>query len=117
MSSSATCSRDARVAGTWLIGFSSPQSWIMPLYRTAMTSTPAASSLRAYSSPSSRSTSPEEEREVFSLVRIQGMTHGEVAELLQTSTKTVQRRLNRALIILSDTLSDLNPTPPPSNDT
>ena len=39
---------------------------------------------------------PEEEREVFSLVRIQGMTHTEVADVLGTSTKTVQRRLNRA---------------------
>src|SRR4029079_7775137 len=49
---------------------------------------------------------PEEEREVFSLVRIQGMTHVEVADVLQTSSKTVQRRLNRALIILANTLSD-----------
>lgn len=34
---------------------------------------------------------PDEEREVFSLVRIQGMTHAEVAGLLGASTKTVQR--------------------------
>lgn len=59
---------------------------------------------------------PDEEREVFSLVRIQGMTHTEVAEVLETSTKTVQRRLNRALLILTDKLGDLNPTPPPSNE-
>ena len=39
---------------------------------------------------------PEEEREVFSLVRIQGLTHTEAAEVLGVSTKTVQRRLNRA---------------------
>ena len=38
---------------------------------------------------------PEEEREVFSLVRIQGMTHAEVAAVLDSSTKTVQRKLNR----------------------
>ena len=56
---------------------------------------------------------PEEEREVFSLVRIQGMTHPEVAEILGTSTKTVQRRLNRSLMILAEKLSDLNPAPEP----
>lgn len=60
---------------------------------------------------------PEEEREVFSLVRIQGMTHGEVADMLQTSTKTIQRRLNKALIILASTLSDLNPNPPSRDET
>jgi RNA polymerase sigma-70 factor (ECF subfamily) len=59
---------------------------------------------------------PEEEREVFSLVRVQGMTHTEVAEVLETSTKTVQRRLNRALLILANTLSDLRPSSPPSNE-
>lgn len=57
---------------------------------------------------------PDEEREVFSLVRIQGMTQAEVADLLGTSTKTIQRRLNRALSILADGLSDLDPTPPPT---
>lgn len=47
---------------------------------------------------------PEEEREVFSLVRIQGMTHQEVAEILGISTKTVQRRLNRGLMLLASKL-------------
>ena len=50
---------------------------------------------------------PEEEREVFSLVRIQGMTQTETATLLEVSTKTVQRRLNRALLLLTKALSDL----------
>ncbi|QDU26172.1 RNA polymerase sigma factor [Anatilimnocola aggregata] len=59
---------------------------------------------------------PEEEREVFSLVRVQGMTHEDVADLLEVSTKTVQRRLNRGLMILADSLNDLNPSPSP-NDT
>lgn len=59
---------------------------------------------------------PDEEREVFSLVRIQGMAHTEVAEVLGTSTKTVQRRLNRSLMLLADKLSDLNPTPAPPID-
>lgn len=52
---------------------------------------------------------PEEEREVFDLVRIQGMTHTEVANVLGVSTKTVQRRLNRSLLLLSNTLGDLQP--------
>lgn len=59
---------------------------------------------------------PEEEREVFSLVRFQGMTHAEVADVLETSTKTVQRRLNKALLLLADILGDLNPTPTPPID-
>ena len=59
---------------------------------------------------------PDEEREVFSLVRIQGLAQTEVADLLGTSAKTVQRRLSRALISLAEKLSDLNPTQPPSND-
>lgn len=53
---------------------------------------------------------PDDEREVFSLVRIQGLSQAEVAEVLGTSTKTIQRRLNRGLMILADRLSDLDPT-------
>ena len=52
---------------------------------------------------------PVDEREVFDLVRIQGMTQTEAAEVLAVSNKTVQRRLNRALLILSETLDDLRP--------
>ncbi len=53
---------------------------------------------------------PEEEREVFSLVRIQGLSHSETADVLDVSTKTVQRRLNRALLLLAEQLDDLRPT-------
>ena len=53
---------------------------------------------------------PEEEREVFSLIRIQGMTHLEAAEIAGVSSKTIQRRLNRSLILLSQSLSDLRPS-------
>ena len=49
------------------------------------------------------------EMEVFELVRIQGMTHPETAELLGVSAKTVQRRLQRSLLTLSETLPDLRP--------
>src|SRR5262249_36343919 len=52
---------------------------------------------------------PEEEREVFSLVRIQGMTQPDVAKLLDVSVKTVQRRLNRGLLLLTEKLADLQP--------
>jgi RNA polymerase sigma factor (sigma-70 family) len=50
---------------------------------------------------------PEDEREVFDLVRIQGMTQVEAAEVLGVSIKTVRRRLNRALLILTEELDDL----------
>ena len=52
---------------------------------------------------------PEDEREVFGLVRIQGLTQAEAAELLGVSAKTVQRRLNRGLLLLSRRLDDLRP--------
>src|SRR5262249_23427137 len=50
---------------------------------------------------------PEEEREVFDLVRIQGMTQAEAAQLLGVSTVTVKRRLSRGLQLLAERLSDL----------
>ena len=54
---------------------------------------------------------PEEEREVFSMVRIQGMTQPETADILGVSPKTVQRRLNRAVALLSEALNDLQGPP------
>jgi RNA polymerase sigma factor (sigma-70 family) len=50
---------------------------------------------------------PEEEREAFDLVRIQVMTQPEAAEVLGVGVRTVQRRLNRALMLLADALSEL----------
>ncbi len=52
---------------------------------------------------------PDELRETFELVRIQGLTHAEAAELLGVATKTVQRRLQRGLLLLAETLDDLRP--------
>jgi RNA polymerase sigma factor (sigma-70 family) len=52
---------------------------------------------------------PEEEREVFDLVRIQGLPQVEAAEVLGVAAKTVQRRLNRALLLLAKELDDLRP--------
>ena len=60
---------------------------------------------------------PEDEREVFDLVRIQRMTQAEAAGLLDVSAVTVKRRLNRGLRLLTEQLADLRPgkRPPDSN--
>ena len=55
---------------------------------------------------------PEEDREIFELVRIQGLTHPELAGVVGVSEKTVQRRLNRARLLLAETLADLCPSTP-----
>ncbi len=52
---------------------------------------------------------PEEEREVFSLLHFQGLTQVEAAEVLGISVRTVQRRLNRSLLLLAKELDDLRP--------
>jgi RNA polymerase sigma-70 factor (ECF subfamily) len=52
---------------------------------------------------------PEEEREVFDLVGIQGLTQAEAAGVVGVSEKTVQRRLNRARLLLAEQLADLRP--------
>ena len=57
---------------------------------------------------------PEDAREAFELVRFQGLTQVEVAEVLNVSTKTVQRRLNRASLILTRELKHLRPSGPGS---
>ncbi len=59
---------------------------------------------------------PEEEGEVFSLVRIQGVSQTEVAELLGVSTRTVLRRLNRSMLLLTEMLADLRPDAPSTGD-
>ena len=52
---------------------------------------------------------PENEREAFDLVRIQGLTYAEAAELIGVASKTVQRRLDRGLQHLTERLGDLGP--------
>src|SRR5262249_41735646 len=52
---------------------------------------------------------PEDEREVFDLVRIQGMTQAEAAQVLGVAAVTVKRRLNRGLRLLAERLADLRP--------
>ena len=58
---------------------------------------------------------PADEREIFNLVRIAGMTQTEAAGVVGVSPKTVQRRLNRSLMLLNENLGDLaQPRPPDS---
>jgi RNA polymerase sigma-70 factor (ECF subfamily) len=52
---------------------------------------------------------PQDEREVFDLVRIQGMTRAEAAHVLDVPEETVKRRLNRGLRLLTEQLADLRP--------
>jgi RNA polymerase sigma-70 factor (ECF subfamily) len=54
---------------------------------------------------------PTDEREAFDLVRIQEITQAEAAEVLGVGLRTVQRRLNRALVLLAEALPDLRPAP------
>jgi RNA polymerase sigma factor (sigma-70 family) len=51
----------------------------------------------------------DDEREVFGLVRIQGLSHSEASEVLGVATKTIQRRLNRCRVQLASLLKDLDP--------
>jgi RNA polymerase sigma-70 factor (ECF subfamily) len=64
---------------------------------------------------------PEDQREIFDLVRIQGLTHAEAATVVGVSEKSVQRRLNRARFLLAERLADLRPArsrePTPPGDT
>src|SRR5580658_11235271 len=52
---------------------------------------------------------PDDEREAFDLVRIQGLTQVEAGQLLGVSTRTVKRRLSRGLRLLAGQLADLHP--------
>jgi len=55
---------------------------------------------------------PVEEREVFDLVRIHGMSQPETAEVLGVSVRTVQRRLSSSVLLLTEELADLRPPEP-----
>ncbi|MDB5348597.1 MAG: sigma-70 family polymerase sigma factor [Schlesneria sp.] len=52
---------------------------------------------------------PEDEREAFDWMRIQGMTVSEAAEVLDVANKTVKRRLDRGLLLMMEQMSDLGP--------
>jgi RNA polymerase sigma-70 factor (ECF subfamily) len=50
---------------------------------------------------------PDGEREAFDLTRIQDLTQSEAAQILGISESTLQRRLKRGLLLLTEQLSDL----------
>jgi DNA-directed RNA polymerase specialized sigma24 family protein len=52
---------------------------------------------------------PHDERETFDLVRIQGLTQSEAAEILGVTVRTVRRRLDRSVLFLTQQLDDLRP--------
>jgi RNA polymerase sigma factor (sigma-70 family) len=52
---------------------------------------------------------PELEREAFDLVKVQGMSAADAAQLIGVSTMTIRRRLNRSVQVLSEALADLRP--------
>jgi RNA polymerase sigma-70 factor (ECF subfamily) len=56
---------------------------------------------------------PANEREAFELVRVQGMTQTEAAQVLGVSVVTVKRRLSRGLRLLTERLADLRPEKDP----
>jgi RNA polymerase sigma-70 factor (ECF subfamily) len=58
---------------------------------------------------------PEEKREAFDLVGIQGLTHAEAAAVVGVSERTIQRRLHHARVLLAKQLTDLSPPTPPGD--
>jgi RNA polymerase sigma-70 factor (ECF subfamily) len=52
---------------------------------------------------------PEDEREAFDLVHIQGLSQVEAAEVLGVTPRTVKRRLDCGIRLLTEWLGDLNP--------
>src|SRR5215470_3170418 len=81
---------------------------------------PAAASSGSALTPAGRrmleaiDTLPPDERDAFDLVRVQGLTQTEAAEVLGVAAVTVKRRLDRGLRLLTEKLRDLRPndTPP-----
>jgi RNA polymerase sigma-70 factor (ECF subfamily) len=62
-------------------------------------------------------TLPDDEREVFDLVHIQGLTEAEAAAVIGVAARTVQRRLDRGVQLLTERLGDLIPEDPASDAT
>ena len=58
---------------------------------------------------------PEGEREAFDLVKIQGLTYAEAAEVLGVSLRTAKRWVSRGLRLLTARLADLGPGDTPSD--
>ena len=58
---------------------------------------------------------PSDEREAFDLVRVQGLTQAEAGAVLGVTPRTVKRRLDRGLRLLTERLGDLRPGDTPSD--
>ena len=56
---------------------------------------------------------PEDQREAFDLVRVQGMSLADAGQILGVSAMTVKRRVDRGLTRLVDELADLRPDSQP----
>jgi RNA polymerase sigma-70 factor (ECF subfamily) len=56
---------------------------------------------------------PEDDREAFDLVLVQGITHTAATQVLGVSGVTAKRRLNRGLRLLAEQLADLRPEEDP----
>jgi len=52
---------------------------------------------------------PEDEREVFDLMRVPAVTQAEAAWVLGVSSVTVKRRLSRGLRLLTEQPADIRP--------
>lgn len=59
---------------------------------------------------------PDDEREAFDLVRVQGLTQAEAAGVAGCVERTIQRRLNRSLVLLTARLADIRPSPRPTDE-
>lgn len=88
---------------------------LVPLSESGLFATPESNesclSLEAHRMLMAIESLPPEDREVFELVRIQGLSNTETAAVVGVSVKTVQRRLNRARLLLAQQLTELNPDP------
>jgi RNA polymerase sigma-70 factor (ECF subfamily) len=75
----------------------------------APASTGSALSPQARRMPEAIDGLPEDEREAFDLVGIQGLTQAEAARVLGVSAMTVNRRLNHGLHLLAEALGEFRP--------
>ena len=74
---------------------------------------PAAAESDSGLSPTARliletiGTLPDDEREVFDLVHVQGLTEAEAAAVIGVAARTVQRRLDRGVQLLTERLGEI----------
>ena len=85
------------------------ESWVVAPPKPSADSAPPAPSATLSRILSAIDELPEEEREVFNLVRLQAMGISETARLVGVSSKTIQRRLKRSLVLLTERVGDLGP--------